>query len=201
MHGGGPAVTPGKPLDAVYTEENLELLEKGCANLGKHIENAKKFGIKVVVAVNQFSNDTPAELKLVQDYALKVGADAAVPANHWARGGEGAVQLAHAVIEACKDESKFDFLYDVNLGLEEKMNIIAKEMYGADGVELSEDAKAQVATYTRQGELSATLRSLLTFQVTRLCPSVWPRPPSRCPTTLPKRVSLLVSLFRMPSTR
>ncbi|KAK4684626.1 hypothetical protein P7C73_g5544, partial [Tremellales sp. Uapishka_1] len=151
MHGGGPAVSPGKPLDAVYTEENLELLEKGCANLGKHIENAKKFGLKVVVAVNKFSNDTEAEMDLVKKFSLSVGADHAVSANHWAKGGEGAVDLAKAVIEACKDESKFKFLYDVNLSLEEKMTIIAKEMYGADGVKLSEEAKKEVERYTRQG--------------------------------------------------
>ncbi|KAL7419843.1 tetrahydrofolate synthase [Cryptotrichosporon argae] len=151
MHGGGPAVTPGKPLDAVYTAENLGLLEAGCANLGKHIENAKKFGLKVVVAINQFSNDTPAEMALVQRYALGAGADYAVPANHWARGGEGAVELANAVIDACKDESQFKFLYDLDRGLEEKMTIIAREMYGADGVELSAEARDEVARYERQG--------------------------------------------------
>jgi len=151
MHGGGPAVTPGKPLADVYQKEDLELLEKGCANLGKHIENAKKFGLKVVVAVNQFSNDTPAELKLVQDYALSVGADQAVPSNHWARGGEGAVPLAEAVIKACEGESEFKFLYDVNLPLDKKIEIIAKEMYGADGIELSDEARQQIDLYTRQG--------------------------------------------------
>lgn len=151
MHGGGPPVTPGKPLDNVYSEENLELLEKGCANLGKHIENAKKFGLKVVVAVNKFAFDTPAEMELVKKYALSVGADYAVSANHWAKGGEGAVDLAKAVVDACADESQFKFLYDVNLPLEEKMSIIAKEMYGADGVELSPAAKEEVARYERQG--------------------------------------------------
>lgn len=151
MHGGGPIVSPGKPLDPVYSTENLELLEKGCANLGKHIENAKKFGLKVVVAINKFVFDTEAEMKLVQDFALQAGADYAVPANHWAKGGEGAVELAQAVVDACKDESQFKFLYDVEKPLEEKMAIIAKEMYGADGVELSAEAKAEVERYERQG--------------------------------------------------
>jgi methylenetetrahydrofolate dehydrogenase (NADP+)/methenyltetrahydrofolate cyclohydrolase/formyltetrahydrofolate synthetase len=151
MHGGGPTVSPGKPLDPVYSTENLELLEKGCANLGKHIENAKKFGLKVVVAINKFVFDTEAEMKLVQDFALQAGADYAVPANHWAKGGEGAVKLAQAVVDACKDESQFKFLYDVEKPLEEKMAIIAKEMYGADGVELSAEAKAEVERYERQG--------------------------------------------------
>ncbi|WVQ81822.1 hypothetical protein IAT38_003949 [Cryptococcus sp. DSM 104549] len=151
MHGGGPAVTPGKPLDAVYTQENLELLEKGCANLGKHIENAKKFGLKVVVAINKFSNDTPAEMALVQDYALKVGADYAVPADHWANGGAGAVDLANAVIDACASPSTFDFLYDLNQPLVNKIEIIAKEMYGADGISLSAEAQAEVERYEKQG--------------------------------------------------
>ncbi|WWC63588.1 uncharacterized protein I303_106193 [Kwoniella dejecticola CBS 10117] len=151
MHGGGPAVTPGKPLDAVYTQENLELLEKGCANLGKHIENAKKFGLKVVVAINQFTNDTPAEMELVQKFALGVGADYAVPANHWAKGGEGAVELAKAVIDACAEPSKFQFLYDLNQPLKNKIEIIAKEMYGADGIQLSAEAEEEVARYEKQG--------------------------------------------------
>ncbi len=98
------------------------------------------------------SNDSPAELKLVQDYALSKGADQAVTSNHWARGGEGALPLAHAVIKACEGESEFKFLYDVNLPLEKKIEIIAKEMYGADGIELSEEARKQIETYTRQGE-------------------------------------------------
>ncbi|ODN98195.1 hypothetical protein I350_07841 [Cryptococcus amylolentus CBS 6273] len=151
MHGGGPAVTPGKPLDAVYVEENLELLEKGCANLGKHIENAKKFGLKVVVAINKFSNDTDAEMALVQKYALNVGADYAVPADHWARGGLGAIDLANAVIDACASPSTFDFLYDLNQPLVKKMEIIAKEMYGADGIKLSEEAEKEVERYEAQG--------------------------------------------------
>jgi len=151
MHGGGPAVTPGKPLDAVYTEEHLDLLEKGCANLGKHIENAKKFGLKVVVAINRFSNDTDAEMALVQKYAKSVGADYAVPANHWAEGGLGAIELAKAVIDACSTPSTFKFLYDLNLPLLDKINIIAREMYGADGVELSPEAQAEVERYEKQG--------------------------------------------------
>ncbi|WRT68673.1 uncharacterized protein IL334_005652 [Kwoniella shivajii] len=151
MHGGGPAVTPGKPLDAVYTQENLELLEKGCANLGKHIENAKKFGLKVVVAINQFTNDTEAEMALVQKFALGAGADYAVPANHWAKGGEGAVELAKAVIDACSEPSTFKFLYDLNQPLKDKIEIIAKEMYGADGIQLSPEAEEEIQRYERQG--------------------------------------------------
>lgn len=97
------------------------------------------------------SADSPAELKLVSDYSLKAGADYAVPSNHWAKGGEGAVPLAEAVIKACEEESQFKFLYDLEKPLEEKIRIIATEMYGADGIELSEEAKQQIETYTRQG--------------------------------------------------
>jgi len=151
-HGGGPEVTPGKPLSEVYLEENLEILEKGCSNLEKHISNAKKFGLKVIVAVNQFSSDTQAELDLVVRRALAAGADAARPANHWAQGGAGAADLAKALIEAIEDKpSEFKFLYDLSLPLASKIETIAKEMYGADGIELSELAKEQLARYERQG--------------------------------------------------
>lgn len=97
------------------------------------------------------SNDTAAEMALVQEYALKVGADYAVPAGHWARGGAGAVDLANAVIEACATPSTFDFLYDLNQPLTKKIEIIAKEMYGADGISLSAEAQAEIDRYEKQG--------------------------------------------------
>ncbi|CAD6908428.1 unnamed protein product [Tilletia controversa] len=151
-HGGGPPVTPGKPLNEIYLQENLEILEKGCVNLEKHISNAKKFGLKVIVAVNQFSSDTPAELELVCKLALAAGADAARPCNHWALGGAGAVDLAKAVIEQIEGKpSEFKFLYDLDLPLSAKIETIAKEMYGAAGIELSELAKTQLERYERQG--------------------------------------------------
>ncbi|TFK42578.1 formate--tetrahydrofolate ligase-domain-containing protein [Crucibulum laeve] len=151
MHGGGPDVTPGKPLHDTYTKEDLVTLKEGCKNLAKHIENSRKFGVKAIVAINQFSSDTPAELELVRQEALSAGADAAVVSNHWAEGGAGARALAEAVIAICEGPSDFKFLYDVNLPIENKIDIIAKEIYGADGIELSEAARTQVDTYTRQG--------------------------------------------------
>ncbi|KAF7363452.1 FTHFS-domain-containing protein [Mycena sanguinolenta] len=151
MHGGGPEVTPGKPLHETYTKEDLVTLKEGCKNLVKHIQNSRKFGIKVVVAINQFATDTPAELALVRDEALAGGADAAVVSNHWAEGGAGARALAEALIATCEGPSQFKFLYDLNLSIEEKINIISKEIYGADGIELSELARTQVDTYTAQG--------------------------------------------------
>ncbi|PWZ00298.1 FTHFS-domain-containing protein [Testicularia cyperi] len=151
-HGGGPDVTPGKPLSEVYLEENLEILEKGCVNLAKHISNAKKFGLKVIVAVNQFTTDTQAELELVARKALEAGADAAVPANHWAHGGAGAVDLAKAVIEQLEGSSPdFKLLYPADLPVADKIETIAKEMYGAAGIELSDLAKQQIATIERNG--------------------------------------------------
>lgn len=151
-HGGGPEVTPGKPLSDVYVEENLDLLEKGCVNLAKHISNAKKHGLKVIVAVNQFTTDTAAELALVQRKALEAGADAAVPANHWALGGEGAVDLARAVIEQLEGTtSQFHYLYDANLSIKEKVLTIAQEMYGAKDIDVSPEAEAQIAQIERNG--------------------------------------------------
>ncbi|PPR06657.1 hypothetical protein CVT26_001199 [Gymnopilus dilepis] len=151
MHGGGPDVTPGKPLHETYTKEDLVTLKEGCKNLRKHIENSRKFGVKVIVAINQFASDTPAELALVREEALAAGADAAVVSNHWAKGGEGAKDLAEAVIAICEGESNFKYLYDLNLSIEEKIAIIGREIYGADGIELSDLARQQIDTYTRQG--------------------------------------------------
>jgi formyltetrahydrofolate synthetase len=153
MHGGGPPVTAGKPLQKEYTEENVELLEKGCANLRKHIENAKKFGVNVVVAVNKFKTDTEAEIEVVKKASMDAGAFDAVMSNHWALGGEGAADLARAVEKACQanDESNFKFLYDLNLSIKEKVEVISKEIYGADGVDFSELAEKQIAQYEKSG--------------------------------------------------
>ncbi|EKM82679.1 hypothetical protein AGABI1DRAFT_118122 [Agaricus bisporus var. burnettii JB137-S8] len=151
MHGGGPDVTPGKPLADTYTKEDLVTLKEGCKNLVRHIQNSKKFGVKVIVAINQFASDTEAELALVREESLAGGADGAVVSNHWAKGGAGARALAEAVIAICEGESQFRYLYDLDLPIEEKIEIIAKEIYGASGIELSESAKIQVDTYTKQG--------------------------------------------------
>jgi methylenetetrahydrofolate dehydrogenase (NADP+)/methenyltetrahydrofolate cyclohydrolase/formyltetrahydrofolate synthetase len=151
MHGGGPEVTPGKPLSDVYTQENLEILEKGCSNLIRHIQNSRKFGMKVVVAVNRFINDTDAELELVRKISLEAGADKAVSANHWAEGGKGAIDLANAVIDVCKEPNEFKLLYDENLSIKEKIETIAREIYHAKDVSYTEEAEQQIETYTKQG--------------------------------------------------
>ncbi len=151
MHGGGPKVIAGKPLDPAYTEENLELLEKGCVNMVVHIKNARRFGIPVVVAVNRFKDDTDNEVALVRKIALEAGAEDAVMSNHWAEGGQGSVELGKAVMAACEKPSDFKFLYPLDISIKEKIETIAKEIYGADGVEYSEKAEEQIADYNRLG--------------------------------------------------
>src|SRR5580658_4313502 len=151
MHGGGPKVVAGQPLAHAYVEENLELLEKGCSNLIKMIENARSFGVPVVVAINRFKNDTKAELELVRKLAVKAGAEDAVVANHWAEGGLGAADLAKAVVSACDKPHKFHFLYPLELSIKEKIETIVREMYGGAGVEYSPQAEKQIEVYTRQG--------------------------------------------------
>ncbi|MBK7897730.1 MAG: formate--tetrahydrofolate ligase [Candidatus Promineifilaceae bacterium] len=151
MHGGGPKVVAGKPLAQAYTEENLELLEKGCVNMVAHIENALRFGIPVVVAVNKFKDDTDNEIALVRKIAIEAGAEDAVMSNHWAEGGKGSVELGKAVMAACEKPSNFKFLYPLEISIKEKIETIAKEIYGADGVEYSEKAEEQIADYNRLG--------------------------------------------------
>lgn len=153
MHGGGPPVSAGKPLSQEYLEENVDLVTKGAANLVKHIENAKKFGVNVVVAVNKFKTDTDAEIEAVRQAAIDAGAFDAVLANHWAEGGEGAKELGMAVIRACEanDEANFRFLYDSDLPIREKIEIISKEIYGADGVDYTELAEKQIDQYEEAG--------------------------------------------------
>ncbi|KAK0396373.1 hypothetical protein QR680_001696 [Steinernema hermaphroditum] len=151
MHGGGPAVTPGAPLAFEYLNENIELLKKGCdSNLKKQIENALKFNIKVIVSVNRFASDTEKELNLVKEKAKEYGA-VGVVADHWAQGGPGAIEVAKAVVDACEQPSEFKFLYPLSDGLLSKMSIVAKEIYGADGIELTDRAKQKLETYTKQG--------------------------------------------------
>lgn len=151
MHGGGPSVTAGVPLPKEYTDENLELLEKGCCNLRKQIENASAFGVPVVVAVNAFKTDTDAELMLVCRFAKEAGAFDAVKCTHWAEGGKGAIALAQAVQNAAQASSNFQFLYDVELPIVDKIRIIAQKIYGADDVELLPEAQHKADVYTRQG--------------------------------------------------
>jgi formate--tetrahydrofolate ligase len=142
MHGGGPKVTPGVPLPEAYTKENLKLLEKGLPNLVHHIGVIRKSGINPVVCVNRFVTDTKDEVELVKRAAEATGARCAV-SDHWARGGEGALDLADAVMDACKDPVNFRFLYPLEMKLRDRVELIAKEIYGADGVAWTPEAEAK----------------------------------------------------------
>ena len=160
MHGGGPPVKGGQALASEYREENLGLVRAGVCNMQHHVRNLAKFGVRVVVAVNQFVTDTPAEVELVMEAAKAAGAFAAVGANHWAEGGAGAVDLANAVVAACA-ETRAEavpgegiakhLLYPDEMGIVEKTETVAREIYGADGVEWSDEATARVAEYEAAG--------------------------------------------------
>ena len=134
MHGGGPKVAPGRPLPEEYTQENLELVEKGCENLFHHVATVKKSGIVPVVCINQFHTDTENEINLIKRLCAERGVRCA-QSNHWRYGGEGAVELAQAVVDACEEKPEIKFLYDLDMPLRERVERIAKEVYGADGVD------------------------------------------------------------------
>jgi methylenetetrahydrofolate dehydrogenase (NADP+)/methenyltetrahydrofolate cyclohydrolase/formyltetrahydrofolate synthetase len=151
VHGGGPEIKPGAPLDEVYRTENVDVLRKGCINLRKHIANAKQYGVPVVVAINKFETDTEAEIAVIKEEAIAAGAEDAVPANHWAEGGAGAVDLAKAVMTASSKENDFKLLYNLDGTIQERIERIGQAMYGADKVEFSELAQKKVDTYTKQG--------------------------------------------------
>ncbi|MCJ7729428.1 MAG: formate--tetrahydrofolate ligase, partial [Sedimentisphaerales bacterium] len=139
MHGGGPAVKPGIPLAEEYTRENLELLEKGCENMIAHIETVKKSGVRPIVCINSFLTDTKAETELIRKVAEQNDALAAV-SEHWLKGGNGAIELAEAVIGACNEKNNFKFLYELDMPLRKRIELIAKEVYGARGVTYTDDA-------------------------------------------------------------
>lgn len=151
VHGGGPEIVPGAALDEVYRTENVDILRKGCVNLRKHISNAREYGIPVVVAINKFATDSEAEIAVVREEALAAGATDAIPANHWAEGGKGAVDLAQGVIKASALEKHFQLLYDLHSSVQERIEAIGKKMYGAEKVEFSELAQKKVDTYQKQG--------------------------------------------------
>jgi len=146
MHGGGPKVVPGLPLPSEYQKEDLCLLEKGLPNMIQHINTIRKSGINPVVCINRFSSDTEDELKMMRRAAEQAGARCAV-SEHWAKGGEGALELADAVIDACNDKNDFHFLYPLKMKLRERVDLIAKEVYGADGVAWSPEAEAKAKNF------------------------------------------------------
>jgi formate--tetrahydrofolate ligase len=142
MHGGGPKVVAGKPLPEEYTKENVGLVEKGCSNMVHMINVIRKSGINPVVCVNRFYTDTNAEVAAVKKAAEAAGARCA-ESQHWLKGGEGALELADAVIDACNEKNDFKFLYPLEMKLRDRVALIAKEVYGADGVSWLPDAEAK----------------------------------------------------------
>jgi len=146
MHGGGPKVVAGRPLDEAYQKENLGLLERGVANLLHHLSIIKKSGITPVVCINSFHTDTKNEIALVKRYAEKAGARCAV-SEHWRKGGEGALELADAVIDACQEKPGIKFLYPLEMPLRKRVELIAKEVYGASGVAWTPEADAKAKKF------------------------------------------------------
>ena len=142
MHGGGPKVVAGKALPEEYTKENVGLVEKGCANMVHLINVIRKSGINPVVCINRFYTDTNAEVAAVKKAAEAAGARCA-ESQHWLKGGEGALELADAVIDACNEKNDFKFLYPLEMKLRDRVAIIAKEVYGADGVSWLPEAEAK----------------------------------------------------------
>jgi methylenetetrahydrofolate dehydrogenase (NADP+)/methenyltetrahydrofolate cyclohydrolase/formyltetrahydrofolate synthetase len=151
MHGGGPKVVAGKPLDKAYVEEDLKLLEKGLPNLLQHIENARKFGVPVVVAINRFKDDTDGEIELIRRRAKETGAFEVALSTVWMDGDEGGAELARAVVAACEQPTHFKFLYPDEYSIKEKIETVAREIYRADGVDYTPEAEARIRLFTEMG--------------------------------------------------
>jgi formyltetrahydrofolate synthetase len=143
MHGGGPKVTPGVPLDPIYTESHPDLVEKGIANLIAHIETIQKSLVTPVVCVNVFPTDSLEEIAVIREAAAAMDVPMAV-SRHWELGGDGAVELAEAVVDACGRTAEFRPLYEDNLSIKDKLSRIAMEVYGAEGVHYEEAAERKI---------------------------------------------------------
>jgi formate--tetrahydrofolate ligase len=151
MHGGLGKVVAGKPIPQELAEENLPALERGSANLRKHIENARLYGIPVVVAINRFTSDTEKEIALLKEQVLAAGAEGAFVSEVWAHGGEGGAELAEAVVAAAEKPANFRFLYPLEMSIKDKIESIATHIYGADGVDYLPDAERKIKLYTELG--------------------------------------------------
>ena len=151
MHGGGPKVSPGKPLAKEYVQENVELVKKGVANLIAHLGIVGKFGVPAVVAINAFPTDTEAEWGVIKEAAVKAGAIDAVVTRNWSDGGEGAAELAKAVMKAAEQPSHVQPFYSLDLSIKEKIERIAFEVYGAGKVDYSADAEKAIDKFSSLG--------------------------------------------------
>ena len=150
-HTGKYTIVPGRPLDRGLTSENIADIEIGAANMIRHLENLRKYGINPVVAVNVFATDTQKEIDAIKRIALEAGAVGVAEARHWAEGGKGAAELAEMVVTACEQPTEFKYLYELNQPIKRKIETIAKEIYRADGVEYSPQADKQIALYEKNG--------------------------------------------------
>jgi formate--tetrahydrofolate ligase len=146
MHGGGPKVVAGLPIAEEYSKENLGLLEKGIVNMTHLIGVIRKSGISPVVCINSFHTDTKDEIAMVRKYAEQAGARCAV-SEHWLKGGDGALELADVVMDACKEKPNFKFLYPLEMPLRQRVETVAKEVYGAAGVSWTPDAEAKAKRF------------------------------------------------------
>jgi formate--tetrahydrofolate ligase len=152
MHGGGFEFIPGQSVDKELMEkQNVKAVEKGCENLEKMIEDMKMFGIPVVVSINHFNSDTDEEIEVVREKAKAAGAEDAVVSKVWLNGGDGGTELAEAVVKAAEKPSEFKFLYPLDWPIKKKIEIIATEIYGADGVDYAPEAEKKIELYTKQG--------------------------------------------------
>jgi len=152
-HGGAPIPVPGKPMPKEYASENVAWVEHGCANLVHHIQTVKKAGINPVVCINAFYTDTENEINTVKRLAEYAGARVAV-SKHWLMGGDGATDLADAVIDACNEPAHFKYLYELATPLRVRIDTLAKEVYGAEGVDYSAEALAKAKKIEDDPELS-----------------------------------------------
>ncbi len=152
-HGGAPVPVPGKPMPEEYASENVGWVEKGCANLLHHIKNVRKAGISPVVCINAFYTDTDDEIAKVRELAEAAGAKVAL-SRHWEKGGDGAIEFAETVAAACEEKTEFKFLYELDQPVKDRIELIAKEVYGADGVEYSPEANASLARIQKDPELA-----------------------------------------------
>ncbi|MHB8844884.1 MAG: formate--tetrahydrofolate ligase [Nitrospirota bacterium] len=152
-HGGAPIPVPGKPMPAEYKGENVGWVEKGCENLIHHIKTVKKAGINPVVCINAFYTDTDNEIKAVRKLAEAAGARVAL-SRHWEKGGDGALEFADAVVDACNEKNDFKFLYDLSTPLRQRIELIAKESYGADGVDYTPEAEAKAKKLEADPEMA-----------------------------------------------
>ena len=152
-HGGAPIPRPGRPMPEEYNKENVGWVEKGCVNLLKHIETVKESGINPVVCINAFYTDTKDEIAAVRRACEQAGARVAL-SEHWLKGGEGALEFADAVVDACEEPNDFKFLYDLDVPLRKRIELITRDVYGGDGVTYSPEAAAKAETMEKDPELS-----------------------------------------------